>query len=925
MATKRFLFDGAFRQLGGLSHAFTRAVQTRNFDGSLCPSGTPRYSRPLPIAPAASAAPVTIIDEGAGTAATAILGHGFNATGSDTWWAIRANTGAAAADGVERLYIVKTSDPANNGTSFTDTTQYSRTLLKWIAAASAYDVMNGAVTEGHYPQSARIVYGCVVLQCVVFNKATGAAVGTSIVYATDAASKTGDNAPTWTLFWQDGTAAAPYVSGQTRGQIWSLSDYYTPGRADAAPLAAWIAGADYQNQVSSNGRFFAFRMTRTSATGTDWLPDHTRGLVSSDKVVDFTLSNAALHSHSCGLFRSGNDLCWANSVGDTVTNNRIILYTLANWFTTHAENPVNVDYTNNANWTIDDDWHGRDGTAGTDAEEGYQFVGCVQGPAALSLIVGSDNHSGGAIFELTKNSGGFAALSWVAGLVMSVGEAPLGTQIGGSVNCLRLARTGSAYVGIEEVATNSLTATGNDRDWGHTILYSVGAGAGTWVAVARVQTAVSPIIAGGYIYWADAGATIKRIPIPTPFVRRPLVVGPGGRSAWRSDYDVVDSSGTITAIARNGDGHFYDPDNGAQLPDPPTMLDRIVLIESSGGSGADGIVAHMSPDTANDAPTTDPTIFADWNGTNILANRMLLLDGTVRSGSPERSAGKLFTGTQEWRDFVNPQKSTGHQCMGSDRWFPSVNVRQFNHGTPPIENMFIEWRASATSSRERNRFFAAPVDWRVGNQMGYPLPPWDGSSATVHPAEVSTITGFSFGAATPWSALLAFVVSEDGWDQCVADADRKIPFATIYVDVNNYVEFRADLNNKRIEVFSRVASTAETAQVGLGTFMRLTPLFLGVSYNPSTNLFNVAVSFAGGAVATANITTANDFGAALTSLKLGRSATDESNQICVLGGTLIDDAALSEAALASNLGSGSSLFSNIGAGSMIPMLGLIAD
>lgn len=127
------------------------------------------------------------------------------------------------------------------------------------------------------------------------------------------------------------------------------------------------------------------------------------------------------HVHSGGLLKSGSNLVLCLAVGDTQLYNRVVKWTLTNYFSAIPA----PDYSVASNWGKDNNWHGSydpDTTIASDGdgEEGAQFVGCSQHPTDQgALLVGSDLTSD-AVAKLSIDSNGKAKFEHVFGLQSSI-------------------------------------------------------------------------------------------------------------------------------------------------------------------------------------------------------------------------------------------------------------------------------------------------------------------------------------------------------------------------------------------------------------------------------------------------------------------------------------------------------------------------
>ncbi|MBC7834645.1 MAG: hypothetical protein H7Y88_06030, partial [Phycisphaerales bacterium] len=701
-----------------------------------------------------------------------------------------------------------------------------------------------------------------------------------------------DQGVTWTRLWDDTASPASDQGPKLRewcpsaAPVWNRSS-----QIQGSPLECWICSSDYRHSTSSTGgRVYVFRMARPNAS-TAW----SFGPVSGTGLVKYFDIPGAIraHAHAAQITEyKSSGLQMLASMGDGLQN-RLVRHVMVN---------RNLDYTNAANWSVTDDYHGRYPHGSVTATNSFQPIGAAFGPEPGTVLWGSDQYTDWLnLVRMPDVDGtGLSAqcsiehiygLSTGAGyktydvsetvditvpniFVMNQGRPETNGPIVASFHDSRVTGRVSVDRVLYSPGLDVLKATFNTRRY--TFMQ---------VAAARVGE-LTCCTYGSFIYFNGFNGTnpdyvgLRRIPAPSYKIVQPILVAPGGKNMVKATCWVNGDGplSTFTPMTQVG-GQWVD---GTQVLTPPSMGDRLIkinmLTSDSSNLGLIGVSRAQGGTNWND-------VSPSWlnNLAQVRRFRGWLLDGSKGRKTPNKTLG--FSVSFNQGDSTNLTAS-GIQYSSGDQWCPITRIaRRFIPG-PTIGRTGLVLGVIGNSGG--NPVFTDDnYGWVIidlaqdGNgSLSYPQPPeQDG------PDELLTVLQLGLGHAINWSLRLAGVHPIGNWDQ-YADRtgalptieDRRWPLFTIWGDDNNWIEFIANCQDNTFRVKVRAnGGSISTTDFGSRLFwIADAPLYVGFGYKPSTSQLFVGASLGGDQVQIATISAA--FGEALTELRFRGRTGGVSNQ-----------------------------------------------
>jgi hypothetical protein len=347
--SKFWFNNGIFHDLG-LTSSFSRAVATIAPDGAARSSNQPRFDTPQLLAGAAA---LEVFDEN--VPSSLLLASGYDHDGDTQLMVVHVPS-------IEKLHVYY--DPPN-------TTKHTTDLHLTPVVAPGVGGVNclflgspSADLVAYNPRAATVCHGLIGLWCTVIQRANTSEAwnitGSALLVSQD-------QGQSWDLVFDD--LANPRQKGLDRGARWSLQCYFTPGFAGGRLEVAWLVATNYCIPPSLDiadiepigGRVFVCRITRPaldppSPPGLWEFADHEgrnhiRFDMQEELDDDYVLSR---HAHSGGLvpYGSSNGVRLVVSLGDQQYRNRFVTAVF-------NHNPASTDWTDRANWTFSDAYHGR--------------------------------------------------------------------------------------------------------------------------------------------------------------------------------------------------------------------------------------------------------------------------------------------------------------------------------------------------------------------------------------------------------------------------------------------------------------------------------------------------------------------------------------------------------------------------------------
>ncbi|MBC7835691.1 MAG: hypothetical protein H7Y88_11415 [Phycisphaerales bacterium] len=367
--TRRFKFDKptGISVSTGLTHSFSRGVATVNPKSEAVAANNPRWDGPL-LVPSITA-PSNVF----ATAASTIFASGVDDDGSTELMVYHDHTN-------HHLYVFHggTITTSGNPLTFSNPVQYNRTTLTTRFAESGKfdDLFTSG--DGFSIADAVIFHGVIVLVGLVYQNGPVGWERKGVGFVVSQ-----DQGVTWTRLWDD--TASPASDQGPKLREWCLSAapvWNRSSQIQGSPLECWICSSDYRHSTSSTGgRVYVFRMARPNAS-TAW----SFGPVSGTGLVKYFDIPGAIraHAHAAQITEySTTGLQMLASMGDGLQN-RLVRYVMAN---------RNLDYTNAANWSVTDDYHGRRPQTGVIATSSFQPIGAAFGPEKGTVLWGSDQYT----------------------------------------------------------------------------------------------------------------------------------------------------------------------------------------------------------------------------------------------------------------------------------------------------------------------------------------------------------------------------------------------------------------------------------------------------------------------------------------------------------------------------------------------------
>jgi hypothetical protein len=741
--SRTFIFDDGFASTPGLSWRFSRPVPTVDFGGLPVAPDQPRPTEPSTLAGAPD-----VLEVRSTSGAIQIVASGLDHDGVTPLLVTYEFQGRYVDVFTVAGDALLEAEAAGIGRN--------RTVL-----GVGGDIMQGAYPGKRYaPAAGAVCHGLIALLCEV-----SSIWGDKWVVDATGIVVSQDQGLTWSLLFTGGWVQP----SKNRAREWSMQNWW-PMIDGPDPLEAWFAGTDYRgNPGASGGQALIFRATRPGV-GQPWA-------IQPGTVAYEQAGNLGEHFHTAAVLPFGDDgIRTIVSIGDGQANNRIVSLTRDD-----------KDYLSPEGWTVDERYHGSEGTPGT---QGNQFVGCA--PFAGGALVGGDMHYE-QIMRLTFDPLlPHPTTSWVYGL----GSATQGNDCNMFlVKSPTPNMPGSPYIATFQIGGRDYEGARFSRRE----LYSPDGERWTQAINPETTGFVTAAIHGGHIYFerrVDSPMGLYRSPLPRCLTRRPLLVGPGGLQRQVSQPVLVPKSGgVVTPLIRSPEGLWLD--GGEPIDQPPTLSGPVYRVQTS-KDAASKIVGTIRP-------TGNSLNFGNILGTDAVSARYW-----IRNLSTGKTCGPLMV----LRTSTNStQRLDDLRINVTDRWLPQTSL----YLVPVSESERLElWIMAGQDSDDEDFYLALDSVVEGYGALGYPLAP-DTSippNGTMNPDELSAVSGFECGPA--WTATLAGEVPQDGFDATISHITRW-PLAALWADEDDYIQLVADTQRRRllIEIYSGgvLAGSIESTEI----------------------------------------------------------------------------------------------------------------